>query len=97
MASKTRPIQFVGLEITGFYEFSILNLVIVVRSVDLILILSDVFSIIGRGKNNRTRMLRNSGTHSGGLQQSEITLLLMTVIFRVTTVFLGSLLSLDTN
>lgn len=53
MASKTRPVQFVELEITGFYEFSILSLLVVVLSVDLALVLSAVFSIIEGGKNNR--------------------------------------------
>lgn len=41
------------LEITGFYEFSILSLLVVVLSVDLALVLSAVFSIIEGGKNNR--------------------------------------------
>jgi len=53
VASKTRPVQFVELEITGFYEFSILSLLVVVLSVDLALVLSAVFSIIEGGKNNR--------------------------------------------
>lgn len=46
---KTRRIQFVELEITGFYEFSIHSL-LVVWSVDLGLGLSGIFSVLGRGK-----------------------------------------------
>lgn len=60
-ASKTRSIQFLGLETTGFHEFSIHYLLFGMQFTKLVLSVSGVCSSLRRGINSVTTISKTSG------------------------------------